>query len=103
MPRYRLSSEAQNDIRAIRDYYVETAGARVARHVVTEIDRACRFLAEVPGAEHRREDLTNAPVRFWQVFSFFVIYDPQMRPLGVARILHTARDLETLLREMPPR
>lgn len=43
MPRYRLSSEAQNDIRAIRDYYVETAGARVARHVVTEIDRACRF------------------------------------------------------------
>jgi plasmid stabilization system protein ParE len=32
--RYTLSPEAKRDIEQIRDYYLEEAGARVARHVL---------------------------------------------------------------------
>jgi len=32
-------------------------------------------------------------VKFWPVFSYLIVYDPAMRPLGVARILHGYQDL----------
>lgn len=103
MKRHILSPEVKQDVRDIRKYYLEKAGSRVARRVVEEIDRACQFLGDVPGAGHSRQDLTDAPVKFWQVFAYFIIYDPSVQPVGIARVLHTSRDLETLLRNTPPR
>lgn len=101
--RYILSPEARRDIEQIRDYYVEEAGAQVARHVLGQITKALRFLAETPGAGHRREDLTDEDVRFWSVLSYLIAYDPAMRPIGIARVLHAARDLEALFQRTPPR
>lgn len=101
--RYILSPEAKRDIEQIRDYYVEQAGAKIARHVLGEITRALSFLAHSPGAGHRRDDLTDEDVRFWPVLSYLVAYDPVMRPIGIARVLHAARDLETLFHRSPPR
>jgi len=51
----------------------------------------------MPGLGHSRIDLTNDPVKFWRVFSYFVIYDPAPRPIHIIRILHGRRDLEALL------
>ena len=81
--RYSLTSEAKQDLVASRNYYVEKAGAQVARRVVGEITRALRFLATTPGAGHARTDLTGEPVRFWPVFSYLVVYDPATKPIGV--------------------
>ncbi|WP_082350216.1 MULTISPECIES: type II toxin-antitoxin system RelE/ParE family toxin [unclassified Novosphingobium] len=52
--RYTLSPEAQRDIEQIREYYLNEAGAPVARHVLAQITKALRFLAGTPGAGHRR-------------------------------------------------
>jgi plasmid stabilization system protein ParE len=52
--RYILSPEAKRDIEQIRDFYLEEAGARVARNVLGQITGALRFLAATPGAGHRR-------------------------------------------------
>lgn len=101
--RYTLSPEAQRDIEQIRDYYLEEAGAAVARHVLARITAALRFLAATPGAGHRREDLTGEDVRFWPVLSYLIAYDSAMRPIGIARVLHAGRDLETLFQRVPPR
>jgi len=101
--RYRLSPEAQGDIEDIRKYLVKEGGAALARYVLGEIRQALRFLAETPGAGHARDDLTDEPVKFWSVFSYLIIYDPAMEPLGIARILHANRDLETMFRHQPPR
>jgi len=98
-----LSPHARRDIERIRDYYVEEAGVQVARHVLSQITKALRFLAETPGAGHRRDDLTDEDVRFWSVLSYLIAYDPTIRPIGVARVLHAARDLETLFLKSPPR
>ena len=40
--RYILSPEAERDIEQIRDYYLDEAGARVARHVLAQITTAMR-------------------------------------------------------------
>lgn len=100
---YTLSPEAQQDITDIRAFYLKEADARVARYVLAEITRAFRFLAGTPGAGHSRSDLTDEPVKFWPVFSFLVVYDPAMQPLGIARVLHGSRDLAVLFAAQPPR
>ena len=101
--RYSLSPEARQDLIDIRDFYRKEAGARVARHVLGEITSTLRFLAETPGAGHSRSDLTEEPVKFWPVFSYLIVYDPVMRPIGVARVLHGSRDLMALFETRPPR
>jgi len=101
--RYRLSSEAQDDIHEIRPYRLGQAGARLARYALGEIRAALNFIAANPGAGHCREDITDEPARFWAVFSYLIVYDPVMKPLGVARVLHGSRDLETMFRNRPPR
>jgi toxin ParE1/3/4 len=101
--RYRLSLEARDDLTDIKQYLLGEGGARLARYVLGEIRDALQFLAAHPGAGHSREDLTDEPVKFWSVFSYLIIYDPVMKPLGVARVLHGSQDLETILRARPPR
>ncbi|NLR73486.1 type II toxin-antitoxin system RelE/ParE family toxin [Novosphingobium sp. ERN07] len=101
--RYILSPEAARDIEQVRDYYLDEAGAQVARHVLAQITKALRFLATTPGAGHRRDDLTDEAVRFWPVLSYLIAYDPAMRPIGIARVLHAGRDLEALFHRSPPR
>ena len=75
----------------------------VARYVLGEIAKAFWFLAATPGAGHRREDLTDEPVKFWSVFSYLIVYDPESRPIGIARVLHGMRDLGAIFRQYPPR
>ncbi len=104
MPRaYILSPEAQQDVTEIQAFYLKEADARAARYVLAEITRAFRFLARTPGAGHTRSDLTDQPVKFWPVFSFLVVYDPAMQPLGIARVLHGSRNLAALFVREPPR
>ena len=103
MTRYRLSPDAQSDLTDIKHYLVGEGGARLARYVLSEIRRGLQFVAANPGAGHGREDLTDEPVRFWPVFSYLIVYDPVVKPLGVARVLHASQDLETLFMTRPPR
>ena len=103
MKPYSLSSDAQHDLEDIRTYYLKYADARVARHVARQMTAAFRFLAATPGAGHARPDLTDEPVKFWQVFSYLIVYDPVMQPLGIARVVHASRDLMTLFSADPPR
>ncbi len=103
MKRSVLSPEAKQDIREIRKHYVKVADVRVARHVIQAIELACLFVAGHPDAGHARPDLTSEPVKFWQVFSYLVVYDPAPRPIAIVRIVHTSRDIEALFRANPPR
>jgi toxin ParE1/3/4 len=101
--RYQLSPEALQDLTDIKAYYLAQSGARVTRYVTGELTHAFRFLAATPGAGHKREDLTDQQVKFWQVFSYLVVDDPATKPLGIARVLRASQDLATLLRNHPPR
>jgi plasmid stabilization system protein ParE len=95
--RYRLSPEARDDLRDIRQYLINEAGLGVARRVMRDIATALELLSARPGLGHVRQELTDEPVKFWQVFSYLLIYDPVSRLIGVVRVLHSARDIPAIL------
>lgn len=99
MSAYRLSPEAEMDLDEIADYLFLQGGAPLVRHVLSALEAAMLVLADMPGAGHQRKDLTDEEVKFWPVFSYLIVYDPATKPIGVARVLHSAQDLAVLLRK----
>jgi plasmid stabilization system protein ParE len=49
---------------------------------------------------HAREDLTDRPLKFWTVYSYLVVYDPAGDPLTIVAVLHGARDVAQILKEI---
>lgn len=99
MERYLLTTDAQEDLAEIKAYLVQKGGKRLARYVLGQIREALRLLGRTPEAGHRREDLTDASLKFWTVFSYLVVYDPAKRPIVILNIIHGSRDMLSILRE----
>ncbi|SPE36897.1 conserved hypothetical protein [Candidatus Sulfopaludibacter sp. SbA6] len=97
MNAFILSPEAERDLDIIKNYLLEEAGPRVARHVMRQLREGMRLVGKNPGLGHVREDLTGKPARFWAVFSYLIVYDPATKPVGIARVLHGKRNVEEIL------
>lgn len=97
--RFTLSTPASRDLDEILTYVLERGGPTVAKHVAEGLETACRKLSESPEIGHKREDLTTAPVLFWSVWSYLVVYEPNTKPLAIIRVLHGARDVQAILDE----
>jgi plasmid stabilization system protein ParE len=96
-PPYVLTPDAQA--------HIDEIGADIAQDSVDAalklydgFEEAFGLLAERPGLGHSRQDLTDRPLRFWSVYSYLVVYDPESRPLTIVAVLHGARDVEKLLK-----
>jgi toxin ParE1/3/4 len=99
--RFIFTEEAETQLLEILDYVADesvSAAVRV-RHAIFD---AVGKLAETPGIGHTREDLTDRPLKFWTVYSYLVVYDPESRPLTIVAVLHGARDVEHLLKPKWP-
>jgi len=94
---YQLTSAARLDLLHAWNYLAEAASLQLADKVIADIEASIEKLAKSPGLGHRRADLTSRDLRFYLVHSYFVIYRPDQKPLHVARILHSARDVKTEL------
>lgn len=94
MKRFVLSRPAERDLDQIKSFLIEKAGPRLTRTVLKEIRSALELLGNEPGLGHVREDLTSRPVKFWPVYSYLVVYDPETRPIQIIRVLHGMRDVE---------
>ena len=103
MSRLRLSAEARDDLRDIRQYCLDQGGPGLSIYIRGELLKQVAFLAANPGAGHSREDLTPLPVKFWPVFSYLIVYDPKLKPIGIARIVQGNRDLRALFERSPPK
>ena len=94
MTDYLLIPVAQEDLAAIRDYYLEEAGYRVARQILVEFVETFRFLARTPGAGHKREDLAeDRPILFWPMRDYLILYKPGTNPLEIITIARGRQDL----------
>ena len=91
------SPEARLDLLEIWEH-IASDNVDAADRVEQEVRKAVTMLANNPGLGHLRSDLTSKPVRFWAVYSYLVIYDPDARPLEVVRILSGYRDVAVLLK-----
>lgn len=99
MTRYRLTPLAERDLEEIVDYISEESGRDRAHAVLREILAAAERLAGMPGMGHGRADLTGEPVRFWSVYSYLIVYRPEVRPLEVVRVVSGRRDVKAALGE----
>ena len=100
MSGYILTPIAQEDLVAIRDYYLEEAGAHVARQMLVEFIQAFRFIRGTPGAGHKREDLAeDRSVLFWRMRDFLIIYKRDAYPIQVVTIARGTRDIPTLIKK----
>ncbi len=97
MTLYRLTSDAARDLDRIARYLRREGGVPAAVHVMEKVEAAFRMIGARPGIGHSRIDLTSAPVKFWQVFSYLIVYDPAPSPIEITRVLHASRDIARLL------
>ena len=74
-------------------------GARRLRQAVAALTR---HLGDYPMAGTRRLELAPDPDRFTVVrgFPYIVVYDASTRPPSIVRIIHGARDLPEVLRDL---
>ncbi len=98
-PAYRLSNRAEADVEAIADF-IAADNVDAAVKLVIALEDAFSLLASRPGIGHLREDLTERPLKFWSVYSYLIVYDPASQPLTIVAVLHGARDVEQILKDL---
>jgi plasmid stabilization system protein ParE len=99
MSSYQFTPQAVEDLIEIWTY-IAADNVDAANRVEAAIYEGCAFLAENPLAGRVRQDLTDLPLRFWlaQPYrNYWIVYDPQKKPLQVIRIVHAARNMPRLL------
>ena len=97
--RYVLTASARADLEQFAEFIAEDS-VDAALRVLSALDEAFAKLAERPGIGHTRKDLTDRPVKFWSVYSYLVVYDPASSPLTVIAVLHGARDVAQILKNI---
>lgn len=100
MSKYQFTPQAVADLFDIWSF-IAADNAAAADRVEEAVFRACDVLADTPLIGRVRKGLTSLPVRFWIVqpySNYLIVYDPERNPLQIIRILHTARDLPSVLR-----
>lgn len=96
--RYVLAPKAARDLAEIWSYLESQAGERVADRVKSSLREKMEFLADTPGAGHKRPDLTEENVRFFSVYSYLIVYLAGVSPLQVVSILHGRRNVTEILK-----
>jgi toxin ParE1/3/4 len=101
----RRRARARQDLIDIFQRYAREAGIRVARRFRTEAEAALTRLASSPGmgTRYEAENPALAGLRFFPLTSRFksyvVFYRPTPEGIEVARVLHGARDIQSILAE----
>ena len=96
---YRLTERAEADVEAIADF-IAGDSVDAAVKVVLALEDAFVLLASRPGIGHVRQDLTDRPLKFWSVYSYLVVYDSDSDPLTIVAVLHGARNVAEILKEI---
>jgi len=97
MTAYILAPEALQDLQDIWDY-IATENLDAADRMIDTLFAAFEQLAALPGLGHRREDLTNRPLRFWTVEAYLVIYRAEQTSIEIVAVTRGGRDIPRLLR-----
>lgn len=98
MSKFVLAPDADEDVFQIWSYLFQRAGLEIATRIESELYDAFSALAATPGLGHRRTDLTKAPVLFFPVPQYMIVYRAK-KPLEIVRVLHGKRDVKRILKD----
>lgn len=96
MKTYFLSSIAEQDIDEIVSY-IAYENPTAAFDLLDGMYDTMNLLAENPMIGHKREDLTDKPVRFWTFKWHYLIIYTEAPPIEIVRVLSGYRDITNLL------
>jgi antitoxin ParD1/3/4/toxin ParE1/3/4 len=97
---YQVSSEAQDDLFEIWRRIAQDS-VDLANRIEGEFYSLFESLARMPGQGHTRKDLTKRPVLFFPLYSFLVIYQPDVKPLRIIAVLRGRRNVTRILKQRP--
>ena len=100
MGAYDVSAEAQNDLfeiwrRIARD------SVDLANRIDGEFHELFGSVGRMPTFGHTRRDLTPRPLFFFPLYSFLVVYQPEVKPIRIMAVLRAKRNVKRILRERP--
>jgi plasmid stabilization system protein ParE len=93
---YAFSEQARQDLKVIWRYIAKDS-IDAADRLESDFYKAASALAEHPYMGQLRHDITELSLRFWNVRGYFIIYNPEARPLTIVRILSSYRDINDML------
>ncbi len=96
MKSFVLTPLAEEDIGGIWDYIADD-NLDAADRVLKSLESAMARLAKNPALGHWREELADKRHRFFLVYTYLIVYRAETDPLQIIRVLHAARDVQTLL------
>ena len=96
MNTYFLSAIAEQDIDDIVSYLAKE-NSTAALKLLDSLYDAMNMLASNPLLGHKREDLTEKPVRFWTFKWHYLIIYKDCSPIETVRVLSDYRDISSLL------
>jgi toxin ParE1/3/4 len=97
--RYVVASRAAQDLRAIASYLVQELNEDLALDFATRFARTADRLAAFPQLGRVSE---LGRFRFHGIFGspYLIVYRWQATPIEILRVVHGARDLPALLRDL---
>jgi len=91
-----VTPAASQDLNAIWEFIADD-NLKAADRILAALENAFDKLAKNPGIGHMREDLTDRRHRFFLVYSYLIVFRIEAGSLRVVRVLHAARDVQSLL------
>ena len=95
---YDVSAEAQNDLFEIWRRIADDSVA-LANRIESEFYELFASLGRMPGQGHTRKDLTKRPVLFFPLYSFLIVYRPDVKPVRIMAVLRGRRNVKRILQE----
>jgi len=92
--RYRLSEQADQDLLEIA-YYIAQNSIDAADRFIDRIHSRLELLAESPLMGRQRDDLAPS-LRSFTVGKYVIFYRPTQDGIEVIRVLHGARDIDSI-------
>ena len=98
MPRYFLTEEAAEDLRAIWDY-IAPENKSAADRVIADLVSGFEHLALWPRTGRPRPEITQEAIRFWLVRKWLIAYVENQDAVIILAVFHGAQDLPAVIGE----
>ena len=95
---YDVSNEAQNDLFEIWRR-IASDSVDLANRIEGEFHELFASLGRRPHLGHTRKDLTTRPVLFFGLYSFLIVYQPDVKPIRIMAVLRGKRNVKRILRQ----
>ncbi len=70
-----------------------------ANRVEPEFYELFDVLARMPGVGHERKDLTQEHVLFFPLYSYLIVYQPDVDPVHIVTVIHGRRNVKRVLKQ----